>query len=139
MINAYRNKFIKQHLELYGEELFLDSSSKKPGGEFSELSKTDLLNNLHSKIDIELVPKKGTVLDKVVFGSGDPNADLLFVGESPSIRELENNKPLIWCVDEKYEGKGSVESKWVESDYGAMRPARGSFNYGYVAPVEVEA
>ena len=95
MINAYRNKFIKQHLELYGEELFLDSSSKKPGGEFSELSKTDLLNNLHSKIDIELVPKKGTVLDKVVFGSGDPNADLLFVGESPSIRELENNKPFL--------------------------------------------
>ena len=29
MINADKNRFIKQHLELYGEELFLDSITKK--------------------------------------------------------------------------------------------------------------
>ena len=28
MINADRNRFIKQHVELYGEELFLDSISE---------------------------------------------------------------------------------------------------------------
>ena len=29
MVNADRNRFIKQHVELYGEELFLDSLTKK--------------------------------------------------------------------------------------------------------------
>tara|TARA_Y100000748_G_scaffold257885_1_gene224785 strand:- start:28 stop:522 length:495 start_codon:yes stop_codon:yes gene_type:complete len=39
---------------------------------------------------------------------------------------------------EKYEGKGSVEDEWVERfpDRG-LKSGRGSYNYGYIAPIEV--
>ena len=91
MINADRNRFIKQHVELYGEELFLDSITKKS----KKLSKVDLLKNLSSKVDIDLSFDKKNINSKVVFGSGDPNADLLIVGESPSDYEVEYNKPFL--------------------------------------------
>ena len=54
MINADRNRFIKQHVELYGEELFLDSITKKSKKLSLKLSKVDLLKNLSSKVDIDL-------------------------------------------------------------------------------------
>ena len=91
MINADRNRFIKQHVELYGEELFLDSITKKS----KKLSKVDLLKNLSSKVNIDLSFDKKNINSKVVFGSGDPNADLLIVGESPSDYEVKYNKPFL--------------------------------------------
>ena len=95
MINADRNRFIKQHVELYGEELFLDSITKKSKKLSLKLSKVDLLKNLSSKVDIGLSFDKKNINSKVVFGSGDPNADLLIVGESPSDYEVEYNKPFL--------------------------------------------
>ena len=95
MINADRNRFIKQHVELYGEELFLDSITKKSKKLSPKLSKVDLLKNLSSKVDIDLSFDKKNINSKVVFGSGDPNADLLIVGESPSDYEVEYNKPFL--------------------------------------------
>ena len=95
MINADRNRFIKQHVELYGEELFLDSITKKSKKLSPKLSKVDLLKNLSSKVDIDLSFDKKNINSKVVFGSGDPNADLLIVGESPSDYDVEYNKPFL--------------------------------------------
>jgi len=95
MINADRNRFIKQHVELYGEELFLDSITKKSKKLSLKLSKVDLLKNLSSKVDIDLNFDKKNIDSKVVFGSGDPNADLLIVGESPSDYEVKYNKPFL--------------------------------------------
>ena len=95
MINADRNRFIKQHVELYGEELFLDSITKKSKKLSLKLSKVDLLKNLSSKVDIGLSFDKKNINSKVVFGSGDPNADLLIIGESPSDYEVEYNKPFL--------------------------------------------
>ena len=95
MINADRNRFIKQHVELYGEELFLDSITKKSKKLSLKLSKADLLKNLSSKVDIDLSFDKKNINSKVVFGSGDPNADLLVVGESPNDYEVEYNKPFL--------------------------------------------
>ena len=95
MINADRNRFIKQHVELYGEELFLDSITKKSKKLSLKLSKVDLLKNLSSEVDIDLSFDKKNINSKVVFGSGDPNADLLIVGESPSDYEVEYNKPFL--------------------------------------------
>tara|TARA_B100000900_G_scaffold300755_1_gene259306 strand:+ start:211 stop:864 length:654 start_codon:yes stop_codon:yes gene_type:complete len=89
MINADRNSFIKQHEELYGEELFFDSLTKKS----KKLSKIDLLKTLSSKVDIDLSSEEENIKSRVVFGNGDPNADLLIVGESPSNYEIEDNKP----------------------------------------------
>ena len=95
MINADRNRFIKQHVELYGEELFLDSITKKSKKLSLKLSKVDLLKNLSSKVDIGLSFDKKNINSKVVFGSGDPNADLLIVGESPSNYETKDKKPFL--------------------------------------------
>ena len=95
MINADRNRFIKQHVELYGEELFLDSITKKSKKLSLKLSKVDLLKNLSSKADIDLSFDKKNINSRIVFGSGDPNADILIVGESPSDYEVEYNKPFL--------------------------------------------
>ena len=95
MINADRNRFIKQHIELYGEELFLDSIIKKSKKSSHKTSKVDLLKNLSSKVDIDFSFDKENINSKVVFGSGDPNADLLIVGESPSDYEIQDNKPFL--------------------------------------------
>ena len=92
MINADRNRFIKQHVELYGEELILDSITKKSKKLSPKLSKIDLLKNLSSKVDVGLSFDKKNINSRVVFGSGDPNADLLIVGESPTDYEVECNK-----------------------------------------------
>ena len=89
MINADRNRFIKQHIELYGKEFFIDSLILKS----KDSSKIDLLRNLSSKVDIDLSLDKKNIKSKVVFGSGDPNADILIVGQSPSDYEIQYNKP----------------------------------------------
>ena len=95
MINADRNRFIKQHVELYGEELFLDSLTKKSKKLSHKPSKIDRLKNLSSKIDIDLSLDTEKIKKKVLFGSGDANADLLIIGESPSDYEIEDNKPFL--------------------------------------------
>ena len=53
------------------------------------------LKNLLSKLDIDLSSDTENIKNKVVFGSGDSNADLLIIGESPSDYEIENNKPFL--------------------------------------------
>ena len=93
MINADRNRFIKQHVELYGEELFFNSVTKKSKNSAHKPSKIDLLKNLSSTVDIDLCLDKKNIKSKVVFGSGDPDANLLIVGESPSDYDIEDNKP----------------------------------------------
>ena len=95
MINAYKDRFIKQYIELYGEELFLDSLTKKSKKLSHELSKIDLLKNFSSKVDIDFSSDTENIKNKIVFGSGDPNADLLIIGESPSDYEIEHNKPFL--------------------------------------------
>ena len=95
MINADRNIFIKQHVELYGEELFLDSVTKKSKKSPNKLSKIDQLKNLSSKIDIDLSFDAGNIKKKVVFGSGDPYADILIIGDFPSDFEIEEDKPFL--------------------------------------------
>ena len=96
MINADRKKFIKQYVELYGEELLLNPSWKKSEEKFSGSSKIDLLRNLLSKIDIKLDSNKDSIGHELVLGSGDPNADLLIIGESPSSLEVQLNRPFLF-------------------------------------------
>ena len=95
MINADRNRFIKQHIELYGKELFFCSLTEKSKKSHHKSSKIDLLKNLSSRAIIDLSSGKENLKNELVFGSGDPNADLLIVGESPSDYEIEDNKPFL--------------------------------------------
>ena len=95
MINADRNRFIKQHVELYGEEVYLGPLTKKSKKSSHKLSKLDRVKNLSSKVGVDLSLGTENIKKKVVFGSGDPNADLLIVGESPSDFEIKDNKPFL--------------------------------------------
>ena len=95
MINADRNRFIKQHVELYGEEVHLGPLTKKSKKSSHKLSKIDRLKNLSSKVGVDLSLDTENIKKKVVFGSGDPNADLLIIGEFPSDYEIENSKPFL--------------------------------------------
>ena len=88
-----KNKFIKQHIDLYGNELFFDSPSHYS-------IKNDLLNNsvlsiFESSVEDCMKCKLGTSRKKIVFGSGDKNADLLIVGEAPNEYEDEKGRPFI--------------------------------------------
>ena len=67
MINADRNRFIKQHVDLYGEELFLDFVTKKSKKSSHKLSKIDLLKSLSSKIDIDLSLDTEIIKKKFIF------------------------------------------------------------------------
>ena len=93
MNTVNKNKFIKQHIELYGNELFFDSPSS-----FS--IKSDLLNNsvlsiFESYVEGCMKCELGTSRKKIVFGSGDKNADLLIVGEAPNNYEDEKGRPFV--------------------------------------------
>ena len=95
MINADKNRFIKQHVELYGEELFFNSATKKPKKSSHKQSKIDLLKALYSIVGNDLSSGTEDYENKLVFGSGDTNADLLIIGESPSDYDIEGNKPFL--------------------------------------------
>ena len=88
-----KNKFIKQHIELYGNELFFDSPSHYS-------IKSDLLNNsvltiFKSSVEDCMKCELGASRKKIVFGSGDKNADLLIVGEAPNEYEDEKGRPFV--------------------------------------------
>ena len=88
-----KNKFINQHIELYGNELFFDSPSHYS-------IKSDLLNNsvlgiFESSVEDCMKCELGTSRKKIVFGSGDKNADLLIIGEAPNEYDDEKGKPFV--------------------------------------------
>jgi DNA polymerase len=88
-----KNKFIKQHIELYGNELFFDSPS--PFSIKSDLLNNSVLSIFESSVEDCMKCKLGTSRKKIVFGSGDKNADLLIVGEAPNEYEDEKGRPFV--------------------------------------------
>ena len=95
MESSDKNRFIKQHIELYGEELFLNSSLTLTQEGFSKVSKKNLLSNVETKLSIHVNQKNDDLNINQVFGSGDSNADLVIVGESPGDYEIESGKPFV--------------------------------------------
>ena len=95
MVSSDKNKFIKQHIELYGEEIFLNSSSFSTYKGFSKSSKKSLLFDLETNLDFNYNQNNNGLNNKQVFGSGDVNADLVIIGESPDDYEDESGKPFV--------------------------------------------
>jgi len=90
MESSDKNRFIKQHIELYGEELFLNSSLPLTDKGFSKVSKKSLLSDVKTNLSNHLNQKNVDLNSKQVFGSGDSNADLIIIGESPRSYESES-------------------------------------------------
>ena len=93
MESSDKNIFIKQHIELYGEELFLNSSSYSIDKDFSKLSKKSLLSDVETNLSLHVSQKNDGLNSNLIFGSGDSNADLVIIGESPGDYEDELGKP----------------------------------------------
>jgi len=93
MESSDKNIFIKQHIELYGEELFLNSSSYSTDKDFSKLSKKSLLSDVETNLSFYIGQDYDGLNNNQVFGSGDCNADLLIIGESPRDYEIESGRP----------------------------------------------
>ena len=95
MESSDKNKFIKQHIELYGEELFLNSSLPLADKGFLKLSKKSLLSKVETNLSFHFNQKNDGLNFNQVFGSGDSNADLVIIGESPRDYEDELVKPFV--------------------------------------------
>jgi len=95
MESSDKNSFIKQHIELYGEELFLNQSILTTNKGFSKLSKKSLLSDVETNLSLHVNQKDNNLNSNQVFGSGDSNADLLIIGECPRDYEHELGKPFL--------------------------------------------
>ena len=88
-----KNRFIKQHIELYGKELFLKSSPTLTIK--NELLKNSSLSLYEALVEDCVKCKIGKSRKNTVFGSGDKDADLFIVGEAPGEYEEDANRPFV--------------------------------------------
>jgi uracil-DNA glycosylase family 4 len=87
--------FIKQHIDIFGKEFYLNSHKKyglilkdqKPTNESISDFKLSIENCNRCNL--------GNTRTKFVFGVGDPNADLLLVGEGPGEKEDLQGEPFV--------------------------------------------
>ena len=88
-------KYFRQHIELFGNEIYtsIDDNRIKKFNNYGSIHET--LNSY--KVSIENCEKCNLSLtrNKFVFGSGDPNADLLLVGEGPGEEEDFQGEPFV--------------------------------------------
>ena len=121
MESSDKNRFIKQHIELYGEELFLNSSLSFTDKGFSKVSKKSLLSDVKTNLSIHVNQKNYDINSNQVFGSGDSNADLVIIGESPGDYESESGKPFLGAsgklLDKILKAIGLTRSKNVYLTY----------------------
>ena len=88
-------KYIKQYIELFGDEIYthIKDTYAQNDNDYDSSYKT-----LYSfKTSIENCDKCNLSLtrNKFVFGSGDPNADLLLIGEGPGEKEDSEGEPFV--------------------------------------------
>jgi len=95
-------KFIAQQIELYGDELavgreqVLASSESKVISEEKEVwQKSQTLAELNQTIENCRKCKLAETRHKFVFGEGNPNADIVLVGEAPGADEDRTGRPFV--------------------------------------------
>ncbi len=88
-------RFIQQHIELFGKEIY-SNSYEKQNNIPSDSNSTDKIL-LDYKLSIENCREcnLGNSRNNFVFGSGDSNADLLLVGEGPGENEDLQGEPFV--------------------------------------------
>jgi len=96
MKNDKTYKYLTKIKEIYGDNLFLDSDIVKNLNVVNH--KTNVTDNLYKiKNDVSncLKCQLGKVRKNIVFGAGDPNADLMLIGEAPGEKEDEIGEPFV--------------------------------------------
>jgi len=88
-------RFINQHIELFGNEIY-SNIHKKEGHRLTKLEPTSgPILSFKSSIENCKKCNLGSTRNKFVFGSGDPSADLLLVGEAPGQEEDLQGEPFV--------------------------------------------
>ncbi|MEE8340492.1 MAG: uracil-DNA glycosylase [Candidatus Neomarinimicrobiota bacterium] len=88
MIVAY----LKQTQELFGDELYLSNTNNSQ--EKNKNAKSELDNFCKEICECQKC-SLGATRNKFVFGTGDPQADLLLVGEAPGAEEDRLGEPFV--------------------------------------------
>jgi len=88
-------KFLNQHIELFGKEIYSSGYPKQNNILADSNSPDKILQNYKSSIENCCQCKLRNSRNKFVFGSGDSNADLLLIGEGPGEREDLQGVPFV--------------------------------------------
>ena len=88
-------RFINQHIELFGNEIYSNIHKKEGHPLAKSESTSESILSFQSSIENCKKCNLGTTRNKFVFGSGDPNADLLLVGEAPGHEEDLQGDPFV--------------------------------------------
>jgi DNA polymerase len=84
--------YLKQTKELFGDELYLSKTSSSH--EKNENAKSDLDAFCREICECQKCPL-GATRNKFVFGAGDPQANLMLVGEAPGAEEDRLGEPFV--------------------------------------------
>ena len=85
------NKYLKQTKDLYGDQLFLSLANG-----FNHVdSSNESLDQFFDRINQCQKCQLGQTRTNFVFGVGDPNADLVLVGEAPGEQEDLKGEPFV--------------------------------------------
>lgn len=88
--------FVEEELEIFGGPLYMPETVQETKMESTTvISDTKDLNQFHSEIENCMNCPLGETRNRFVFGSGNPNADLMFVGEAPGEREDLEGVPFV--------------------------------------------
>ena len=90
--------YLKQQSGLFGRELFLKNlkSPKNSFNSYTENKESDnKISQLYKFISIHKKESLGGSSNQFVFGVGDPNADLMLIGEAPGEKEDIKGEPFV--------------------------------------------
>ena len=90
-------KYFSQLEDLYGDEIFLsfDNHTEKIPTDLTKNDDQHRLSIYKDKIKNCLKCELGNSRKNFVFGSGDPNASLLIIGEAPGEQEDLSGEPFV--------------------------------------------
>lgn len=85
-------RYLRQNQELFGDELFINQLSQNGG---LDNHNSDHLSLFEADISACQKCSLGSARSNFVFGVGDPNANLLLVGEAPGAEEDKKGEPFV--------------------------------------------
>ena len=88
-------KYLRQHIELFGNEIYAPINDNCIEKSDNFISFHENLNSFRASIENCENCNLSITRNKFVFGSGDPDADLMLVGEGPGAEEDSQGEPFV--------------------------------------------
>jgi uracil-DNA glycosylase family 4 len=92
---ALTKNFFLQQVELGFDEVYTQGKAKKPTAKIPPVSSPGALVDFYHQIKDCTKCHLSKTRNKFVFGSGNPNADLMLIGEAPGREEDLQGKPFV--------------------------------------------